>query len=87
MKKGLIIGKFMPPHEGHRALIEFAASRCDTLTVLVGALKHEPIPAFAETMAERSFSEPFQIMIDYTDEDLPTAEESSGKFQGVGKNF
>lgn len=33
MKRGLVIGKFMPIHNGHIALINFAASQCDELIV------------------------------------------------------
>lgn len=35
MVKGLVIGKFMPPHKGHLALIKFASKRCDQLIVAV----------------------------------------------------
>lgn len=34
----------MPPHAGHRYLIDFASSFCPELTVVVGSLKSEPIP-------------------------------------------
>ena len=43
MKKGLLLGKFMPFHTGHIALIDFALSHTDTLEVLVCAYKNEPI--------------------------------------------
>lgn len=43
MKTGLIIGKFMPLHKGHIALIEFALEHCDELIVLVSASDDEPI--------------------------------------------
>ncbi|MEJ0031702.1 MAG: adenylyltransferase/cytidyltransferase family protein [Bacteroidota bacterium] len=33
MTRGLVIGKFLPPHKGHLALIEFAAKKCDELIV------------------------------------------------------
>jgi len=33
MIRGLVIGKFMPVHKGHIALINFAASQCDELIV------------------------------------------------------
>lgn len=33
MTRGLVIGKFMPIHNGHVALITFAASQCDELIV------------------------------------------------------
>lgn len=33
--RGLIIGKFYPPHRGHKHLIDFARSRVDELSVIV----------------------------------------------------
>lgn len=41
---GLIIGKFMPPHRGHVACIDFARRVVDRLTILVCSLPGEPIP-------------------------------------------
>lgn len=41
---GVIIGRFMPPHNGHLYLIDFARGMVDTLYVLVCTLSHEPIP-------------------------------------------
>ncbi|HTD98705.1 MAG TPA: AAA family ATPase [Mucilaginibacter sp.] len=43
MKRGLLLGKFMPLHKGHMELIEFASQRCDELTVLICATVDEPI--------------------------------------------
>lgn len=42
-KRGFLLGKFLPPHNGHLFLCETAASLCDQLTVLVCSLKGEPI--------------------------------------------
>ncbi len=33
--RGLVIGKFYPPHRGHKYLIDTARSQCDELTVIV----------------------------------------------------
>jgi HTH-type transcriptional repressor of NAD biosynthesis genes len=44
MKQGLVIGKFLPLHQGHEALIRYAASQCDELIVLLGVKKDEAIP-------------------------------------------
>ncbi|RYZ57065.1 MAG: cytidyltransferase [Chitinophagaceae bacterium] len=44
MRKGLIVGKFMPVHKGHLSLINFALQHCDTLTVLLCYHPKEPIP-------------------------------------------
>ncbi len=35
MKRGLVIGKFYPPHNGHHYLIDYAAEHVDELDVLV----------------------------------------------------
>ena len=43
MIRGLVLGKFLPPHHGHLHLITEAKKRCDELTVVVGTLKGEPI--------------------------------------------
>lgn len=34
-KKGLIVGKFYPPHRGHKYLIDTAQAQCDELTVMI----------------------------------------------------
>ena len=45
---GVVIGKFLPPHRGHRALIERAAAGCDELFVLaVGKTAEEGIVPLA----------------------------------------
>jgi cytidyltransferase-like protein len=40
---GLIIGKFMPPHQGHKYLVDFARNYCGKLTVMVCSIQQEPI--------------------------------------------
>ena len=45
MKRGLVIGKFMPLHNGHLALINFAAAHCDELMVSMSYTDADPIPA------------------------------------------
>ena len=42
-KRGLVIGKFYPPHRGHKYLIDTAASQCDALTVIVCWRKSQEI--------------------------------------------
>lgn len=44
MKRGIVIGKFMPVHAGHIALIHFAASHCDELIVSMSYTEADPIP-------------------------------------------
>ena len=43
MKRGLVIGKFMPIHNGHIALINFAAAQCDELIVSMSFTPNDPI--------------------------------------------
>jgi HTH-type transcriptional regulator, transcriptional repressor of NAD biosynthesis genes len=43
MKRGIVIGKFYPPHLGHKYLIDFATSRVDELTVIVCDLPSQKI--------------------------------------------
>ncbi len=44
MTNGVILGKFMPPHLGHLALIRTASYLVDTLTIILAASDDDPIP-------------------------------------------
>ena len=44
MKRGLVLGKFMPPHAGHVTLVQSARALVDELTVLLCSLPDDPIP-------------------------------------------
>jgi HTH-type transcriptional repressor of NAD biosynthesis genes len=44
VKRGFILGKFMPPHAGHVSLIEAGRRLVDELTILVCSLPDDPIP-------------------------------------------
>lgn len=44
MIRGLVIGKFMPVHNGHLALIRFAAEQCDEVIVSMSFKPDDPIP-------------------------------------------
>jgi NadR type nicotinamide-nucleotide adenylyltransferase len=41
---GVVIGKFLPPHRGHRFLIETALSRCERVVVIVCGKPADPVP-------------------------------------------
>ena len=49
MRRGLVIGKFMPLHRGHELLIDYALAECDDVTVVVyddnPAGSYPPMPA------------------------------------------
>jgi len=44
VKRGFLLGKFMPPHAGHLSLVRAARALVDELTVLVCWLPGDPIP-------------------------------------------
>ena len=44
MRRGMALGKFMPPHQGHEFMLRFAQGMVDELTVLVCSLENDPIP-------------------------------------------
>ena len=43
-RRGMALGKFMPPHRGHEFMIRFAQGMVDELTILVCSLENDPIP-------------------------------------------
>lgn len=43
IKKGVVIGKFMPLHNGHVYMLDFARNFCDELTILVDNLEGQTI--------------------------------------------
>ena len=43
-KRGLVLGKFMPPHAGHQHLVSVAASLCEALCITVGTQPSEDLP-------------------------------------------
>ena len=41
---GVVVGKFLPPHRGHRFLIETALSQCERVVVILCGKPLDPIP-------------------------------------------
>ena len=83
--RGLVLGKFLPPHAGHLHLIRTAAARCDDLTVLVCALEREPIAGTvrAEWMRELAAEIDSSIRIVHVDEDVPQAPDEHPAFWDI----
>lgn len=77
MKRGLVIGKFMPIHQGHIALINFAASQCDELIVSMSFRSIDPIDGdlrFAwikEIFKDQQAIHIHKIKDDFDDDTLP----------------
>ena len=80
MKRGLVIGKFLPLHQGHVALIRFAADRCDELIVSMSYRANDPIePRLRFSWIQETFKEfpairPEIVMDDFDNESLPIEE-------------
>ncbi|RRB06505.1 AAA family ATPase [Larkinella rosea] len=77
MKKGLLFGKFMPVHQGHIALIEFAAAQCDHLIVSMNCTPNDPIDPIKRMewlralFGHRSNMELVAVLDDFSDDNLP----------------
>ena len=80
MTRALVIGKFMPIHNGHVALIEFAATQADEVIVSMSFTPNDPIdPELRFTWIKAIFKNrkniiPSIIKDDFDDDSLPFVE-------------
>ena len=80
MKRGLVIGKFMPLHQGHIALIHFAASQCDEVIVSMTFKPDDPIGGplrfewIRQTFADYPMIRPMLSSDDFDDESAPLSQ-------------
>ncbi|HTF22138.1 MAG TPA: AAA family ATPase [Chryseolinea sp.] len=80
MIRGLVIGKFMPIHKGHVALIEYACSQCDELIVSMSYTPQDPIAGdtrfewVKSALAHESKVRPFAVLDDFDNEMLSLEE-------------
>ncbi len=80
MKRGLVIGKFMPVHAGHIALIQFASSLCDELIVSMSYQADDVIPGhlrfswLQEIFKDNPKVKPAMVKDDFDDDSLPWPE-------------
>lgn len=85
---GLVIGKFMPLHQGHLALLDFARSRCRRLVVLVGARPGEPIPGpLRLEWVREAIGRHSSVAVEYTEDDLPDAPQSDREVSRVWAGY
>lgn len=81
MTKAFVFGKFLPFHKGHEAMLNFALSKCDFLTVLVCCSDKESMPdTYRKTWIEKAFEERKNIEIrtfNYLESELPNTSETS----------
>ncbi len=81
MTKAFVFGKFLPFHKGHEAMINFALSKCNFLTVLVCCSDKENIPDTVRKLwIERTFEKQKNIEVktlNYLESELPNTSETS----------
>lgn len=83
MKRGLVLGKFYPLHNGHIGLINFAVQQCDELIVLVCASPTEDITGetrlqwLTESFVDNAGIKP--VLLNYDEALLPNTSVSSKK--------
>jgi HTH-type transcriptional regulator, transcriptional repressor of NAD biosynthesis genes len=77
MKRGLVIGKFLPIHNGHISLINFAASKCDEVIVSMSYTANDIIDPslrfswIKEIFNNNSIIKPAMVLDNFDDETLP----------------
>ena len=81
MVKAFVFGKFLPFHKGHEAMIKFALTKCDFLTVLICCSDQENIP---DVVREKWIKDTFQQhgnmevkSFNYLESELPNTSVSS----------
>lgn len=81
MVKAFVFGKFLPFHKGHEAMIRFALTKCDFLTVLVCASDTETLEgSIRKNWIDKTFPENENIEVrvfDYSESELPNSSVSS----------
>jgi HTH-type transcriptional regulator, transcriptional repressor of NAD biosynthesis genes len=81
MKKAFVFGKFLPFHKGHEAMIRFALSKCDLLTVLVCCSDQENMPGILrKSWIEKTFEAQKNMEVktfNYLESELPNTSETS----------
>lgn len=81
MVKAFVFGKFMPFHKGHEAMMRFALSKCDFLTVLVCTSDKETVPGeLRQSWISETFAGQQNIQVqvfDYIESELPNSSVSS----------
>jgi HTH-type transcriptional regulator, transcriptional repressor of NAD biosynthesis genes len=81
MIKAFVFGKFLPFHKGHQAMINFALTKCDYLSVLICCSDKENIDGLIrQKWIKSTFKENCNLNIEilnYSEDQLPNTSESS----------
>ncbi|MBI3220304.1 MAG: AAA family ATPase [Bacteroidetes bacterium] len=91
--RGLVIGKFMPVHQGHLTLIHFAASHCEQLIVSMSYTSDDPIPSSVRAIWLIELLKPYPNITvevsldDFDDPSLPLAKRTKIWADFIRKRF
>jgi HTH-type transcriptional repressor of NAD biosynthesis genes len=87
MVKAFVFGKFLPFHKGHEAMINFALTNCDFLTVLICCSDKEIIsPIKRQKWLEMTFENESKLEVKvfcYSESELPNTSNSSLEVSNV----
>jgi len=87
MRKAFVFGKFMPFHKGHEAMIRFALTKCDFLSVLICVSDKETMPAvLRKSWLDETFKQEQRVEIltyHYDENVLPSTSVSSASVSEV----
>jgi len=87
MVKAFVFGKFLPFHKGHEAMISFALTKCDFLSVLVCCDNEETIPGeIRKGWIESTFAAVKNIavkVLHYDNRLLPNTSETSANVSAI----
>ncbi|MBC8084053.1 MAG: AAA family ATPase [Hymenobacter sp.] len=79
--RAFVFGKFMPFHEGHARLIDFARQHCRCLTVLVCASDQEALPGrVRQAWLQETYAAAAAVeirLLEYQESELPNTSETS----------
>lgn len=84
-RRGLVLGKFMPPHSGHLYLCDFARISCSDLTVLVCSLPDDPIPGAERLGWMRELVPEARVL--WCNEIVPQAPEDDPEFWPIWRDL
>lgn len=83
--RGMLLGKFMPPHRGHVYLADFARNYCEDVTILVCTRTCEPIPGELRYQWMRELCPRANVV--HVAEDVPQTPEEHPDFWPIWKDL
>lgn len=74
---GILLGRFMPPHQGHQYLVDFASAFCSELTLFIRVAAEDPIPGDLRASWLRELFPSARVVSIADDRSLPDGRDSS----------